>query len=267
MNNRRIAVAGLGILAAASLSLTACETTATPIAGSSASPGTPTAGALAPSAALVAALGKLTGQGFDVKITQDSAGSSGTGSIDPTNKSVAIDEKGTIEGQSLEINIVDIGTNLWAKVNLGALSSQLGIDPAKWMLIDQTKITSTDATPLDLTGPDALDLAGLFTSVTNVTATDATHLSGTIDLSAATGVNAPDSDALTKAGAAAKATPFTVTLDDQGRPTDIKITSTNPDLSNEITFTNFGSPSAITAPAAADVVPAPASLYSVFNGS
>ena len=85
------------------------------------------------------------------------------------------------------------------------------------MLVDQTKLTGADSKPFDLTGPDALDVAGLLTSVTNVTATDPTHLTGTVDLTAATGINSPDSDALTKAGAAAKATPFTVTLDDQGR--------------------------------------------------
>ena len=267
MNNRRIAVAGLGLLAAASLSLTACETTTTPIASSSASPGTPTAGSGTASQALVGALGKLTGQGYNVTLTHDTGAMTGTGSIDPANKSAALDEKGTISGQSVEINAVQVGTNLWAKIDLGALGSTFGIDSTKWYLIDETKLTGTDNAPFDLTGADALDAAKLLTSVTNVTATDSTHLTGTVDLSAATGVNSPDSDALTKAGALAKSIPFTVTLDDQGRPTDIKISSTSPGLSTEMTFANYGSPTAVTAPATADVVPAPTGIYTFLNGS
>ena len=266
MKTRRIAAMGLGIFAAASLSLTACESTGTTSTGTSPSASAP-APTAAPADTLIAALGKLKSQGYDVKMTAASGGLNGNASIDPTAGNASLEEKGSVQGVTIDISAVEIGTDLWAKIDLGAASSQLGIDPTKWMLVDQTKLTGADSKPFDLTGPDALAVAGLLTSVTNVTATDATHLSGTVDLTAATGISSPDSSDLSKAGDAAKTVPFTVTLDDQGRITDIKVTPSAAELAEEFTFSNYGSPTAITAPPAANVIPAPAAIYSFFNES
>jgi hypothetical protein len=101
-----------------------------------------------------------------------------------------------------------------------------------------------------------------------VQATDATHVTGTVDLTKATGINMPAASDLSTAGAAAKTTPFTVVLDDQGRIVDLKIDADSFDktLTTEIGFSDFGSARPVTAPAASDVVPAPASLYAVLNG-
>ncbi len=273
MINRRFALAGLGMLAVASLALTGCESTATTTPSASNSPGSPGSSgggtaALPAGDALTAAIGKLKGTGYDVKVVSEGGTGQGTGSVDPTTNSASLDEKGTVQGQSIEIAALQIGSDLWAKVNLGALNAQLGVDPAKWMLLDQSKITDASAKPFDLAGPDAFGVTGKLTSVKNVTRVDATHLTGTVDLTQATGVSAPSSADLSKAGAAAAATPFTATLDDQGRLVDIKINAdaVNKNLSDEISFSNYGSPTAISKPNAADVVPAPEGLYQIFSG-
>src|SRR5262249_10349875 len=128
------------------------------------------------------------------------------------------------------------------------------------------KLTGKQAKPFDLSGSgDALDLAGFITKVANVKQTDATHLSGTIDLTAATGLSAPSADTLSKAGAPAKALPFTATLDHQGRITELKVTGSS-DLTAAFQLSNFGSPTPVQTPPASDVIEAPDSIYQFFNG-
>jgi hypothetical protein len=135
------------------------------------------------------------------------------------------------------------------------------------MLVDQKKITAGLSKSFDLDRADALDLTGLLSNVNSVTRTDATHLAGTVNLTAATGVSRPRPDTLATAGAAAAAVPFTITLDDQGRLTDLNITGTGPasDLTEEFGISSYGSPTQVTAPAAADVIDAPAVLYELLN--
>jgi hypothetical protein len=249
---------GVGAIAVASLALSAC--------GSSSKSGTSPSGSpsVAPAAALTNSITALKGQAFDIKLNL--AGLDGTGSIDPQHNAGTIEAKGAQSGVSVDITFTEIGSDAWAKLDLGALTSQLGIDPHKWMHLDLSKMTGKDAKPFDLSGSgDAFDLAGFITKVANVKQTDATHLSGTIDLTAATGVSAPDSDTLSKAGAAAKAVPFTATLDDKGRLTELKVTGSS-DLTADFQFTNFGSPTTVQAPPASDVVEAPDSIYQFFNG-
>jgi hypothetical protein len=268
MNNRRKALAGLAVLTVAGLAMTGCKATADGSAptsgGASQSAGT---AMLPPQQALVAALANLATTGYDVTTTAEGGALKGTGAVDPKNKSATIEEKGTVQGVTVDIAATEINTDLWAKVDLGAQTKQLGLDPTKWMLLDLTKLTGKNSKPFDSKSGDAMDIAGLLSKVVDVQRVDATHLSGTVDLTAATGVDMPDADALTKAGAKAQKVPFTVTLDSQGRPSDIMIDASkiNKELTFDIAVSNWGSPSAITKPNPADVVPAPAGAYSFFN--
>jgi hypothetical protein len=265
VKHRRFAAAGVGALAIASLTLAACSSTS-----NSASPGASTPSAspsVAPADALVAAATSLNGKGYDMTLTAASV--NGKGSVDPTKHAVTFDAKASEGGQTFELNLTGIGSDLWAKIDLGALNSQVGLDPSKWLKIDATKVDESSI-GLDLSNlSDVLDIGSLTKAVSNVKRTDATHLTGTIDLTSLTGTEKPDADALKKAGAAAKSVPFTATLDDQGRLSDLKINGDSIDtgLSVDIAVSNVGSPTAVTPPPAADVVPAPASIYQILGSN
>lgn len=262
----RLAVTGLSVLAAASLALTACssgaaKTTSTPSTAASAS--TPAIPADA-TAALTAALADLTTTGFDFKETDGATGSglSGTGSVDATTKSGSIEEKGTVQGANVDIAAVQLNGTFYAKVDLGPMNAQLGL-PNTWMTIDPSKITSKNV-PFNVSGGNLLDLAGVFTSVTNLQETTPGTITGVVDLTKATGNSAPDVSA---DGAKAATTPFTATLDAQGRLTTLAVDASAYDKDNSVTFTfsNYGSPSAITAPSGA--TPAPDGAYTFLNAS
>jgi hypothetical protein len=261
VNRRRTAV--LGVLLIAGLGLAACTTAGTPGTGTT----TTTPPQVSAADALTSALGKLKGQGYDVALNQEGNQVSGHASVDPAKNSATQEIKGTVGGQMIDLAATQIDTNLWLKLDFGALNAQAGIDPTKWMLVDQSKITKADSKPFNFTGPDALGLAALLTSVTDVQRTDATHLTGTVDLTKATGPIKPSDDDIKAASGAAAAVPFTVTLDDQGRLTELKITAdaSHSALSEDFVFSNYGSPSAISAPAPADVVPASDTVYQILN--
>jgi hypothetical protein len=264
VKHRRFAVAGVGALAIASLALAACSSTSNSASGSASSSASPS---VAPADALVAAATSLNGKGYDMTLTAASV--TGKGSVDPDNHAVTFDAKASEGGQTFELNLTGIGSDLWAKIDLGALNSRVGLDPSKWLKIDPTKVDESSI-GLDLSNlSDVLDIGSLTKAVSNVQRTDATHLTGTIDLTSLTGAEKPDADSLKKAGAAAKSVPFTATLDDQGRLSDLKINGDSIDsgLSVDIALSNVGSPTAVTAPPAADVVPAPAAIYQLLGSN
>ena len=256
MRTSRIAAIGLAI--AAGLALTACTTTSKTPAGPSAGPG---------NAALTAALGKIGSTSYNFDIKQRGLG--GGGSVDPVAHNASIQLIGPEQGTNVNIQALQIGIgNLFAKFDAGSvIDAQVGIDPTKWMLVDLNQLTGPNAKPFDATSGDVLDVAGLMAGVNTVQQTDSTHLTGTVDLTRATGVNVPTADDLTTAGTAAKTTPFTATLDGQGRLTELNIDASgfDKDLSFDIVFSAFGAASALTAPAAADFIPAPAGLYQLLN--
>ncbi|MEV4132855.1 hypothetical protein AB0J72_11905 [Dactylosporangium sp. NPDC049742] len=84
-------------------------------------------------------------------------------------------------------------------------------------------------------------------------------------MTAADTILAPPDDAVRKAGAKAKAVPFTATVDAKGRLTEFAVDgdAIDPELSMRLTFAGFGSVQPVTEPAGA--VPAPASVYDLFE--
>jgi hypothetical protein len=265
VKHRRFAVAGVGALAVASLALAACSSTST--SGSPSASASSASPSVAPSAALAAAAASLNGKGYDMTLT--AAGATGTGSVDPANHAVRFDAKGSAGGQTYELDLTGIGSDLWAKIDLGSLNSQVGLDPSKWLKIDATKVDDSSI-GIDLSNlSDVLDIGSLAKAVSNVQRTDATHLTGTIDLTSLTGAVKPDSDSLNKAGAAAKSVPFTATLDELGRLRELKINGDSIDsgLSVDIAVANVGSPTAVTPPPVSDVVAAPDAIYQILGSN
>jgi hypothetical protein len=161
-------------------------------------------------------------------------------------------------------SFTEVGSDLWLKADFGPSAQNLNIDKAKWYKFEASKLRQN---PFDLSDGEPtrpltwpLGIGAVFANVANVTRTDATHLAGVVDLTKATGPEVAG-----KSGAADAAVPFTATLDGQGRLTELRINGANVNLS--IAFANYGSPTPVAAPAAADVLPAPDGLYQALSGT
>jgi hypothetical protein len=251
----------VGLVAMACISVTACTTPGTTPAGGS------TNSTQSASNDLRTALATIGTTSYHITVMQ--RGLTGSGAVDPVAKNASIELKGLEQGTAVDIQALQIAGDLYAKFDAGAaIDAQAGIDPTKWMKVDQSRLIGPNATPFDTSSPDALDVAGLVTGLVDVRRTSATELTGTVDLTKATGVNAPTAAELASAGAAAATTPFVATLDAQGRLVELKIDADAfaKDLTFDIVFSAFGSAIALAAPAAADVVPAPDALYQLMNG-
>ena len=266
MNRNRLAVVTLCVLTAAGLTA-GCGTTkdsagGTPTTATS-NAASPSPSAPAPKDALLASTKLLDEATFEFQVKQ--AEQTAKGKLDPVKQMAAITMSAKEEGASLTMDVVVIGTDIYLKIDLGAtLNKQLGVNKAKWMVIDGTKLTNKDALPTDTTGGViANDILGGLVSVERV---DETHFKGTVDLTKAENFG-PDKDVLTKVGDKAKAVPFTATLDTKGRLTEIKTdgTGVDPALTIDMTFSNFGGAVSITKPAGA--TPAPAAVYGMLNAA
>ena len=172
---------------------------------------------------------------------------------------------GLQDGVHGDIAFTQIGSTMWMKIDLGTISRRQGIEPKIWYRLAQSKIPGTDSLPFDLAdGGDPLDVTDLFSSVADVRQADPTHVTGTVDLSQADGSLAPDPADVDDAGAAARAEPFTLVLDDAGRAARLHI-SGNHYLAMDFAFSHVGSPSSVKAPSPSDVRKATAAVYQVFG--
>jgi hypothetical protein len=259
-------MAALGALAAAGLVLAACTTTSTPSTTTTSTTALP-----APADQLTAALGTLKGASYNVHLKISNGQANGTGAVNAATNSASVTETASANGTNVTITVTVVGASEWVKLDLGStINAQASIDPTKWMLVDQTKVTIDQGKAFDFSGPDALDLTGLLTSVSGVTRSDSTHLSGTVDLTKATGVSKATDAQLTTAGADAKAVPFTAVLDDQGRLTELAVSppaAKDSALAADFTLSDFGSATTVSAPANADVIPAVPAVYQVLNSA
>ena len=254
MNIKPFAV--VSVLLATGLGLAACGTRP----GSAA---TPPAQA-SPADTLTTALAALKNTGYDATLTIPAQGATVTTSVDYANK--AATQTVYLGGQTPYKAFTEIGSDLWFKADFGPMNQNLNIDKATWYKVDASKLTPATL-PFDLSGsgqprPTApiawpLGIGAVFANTANVTRTDATHLAGVVDLTKA--------EASGKSSGTDAAAPFTATLDGQGRLTELKITGATLNLG--ITFSHYGSPTPIAAPAPGGVLPAPDALYQALSGT
>jgi hypothetical protein len=265
LNIRRVAIVGVAVFAAAGLiagcaSKNGTNTAASPTAKASPSP------TVAPREALLASTKSLATTSY--KYTIKSADFTGSGAADPANKLVSLTATGQQDNTSIKLDFIAVGTDLYAKLDFGPLSSQLGIQIDKYMHLDATKLGAKPSLPIGISG-DPLNAAGILAGLNDATTTDGKTFTGTVDATKMTGDNVPDPDVVQKAGDKAKAIPFTAVLDDQGRLTSLKVdgASIDPQLTLEATISDYGSAAGVTKPAAAQVVEAPDAVVKLFQGS
>ena len=258
-----LAAAGLALFASVAFALTGCSSSSTPSGGSSASSVPSSAPASSPKETVQAAVKKLNDTSY--KYTIGTAGQTGQGSVDPTAKKASLSLTGTLSSLNVKLDLLQVGSDYWMKLDLGSQNATLSL-PTKWMHIDPSKFKNAAALGIDPSKVDPTQVTGLFDGLTDAKKVDATHYDVTLDLTKSTG-GAVDSSTTTKLGDKAKSMPAKVTLDDQGRlvAVTLDLSSVNADASINATYSDYGSPAAISAPAAADVVEAPPALYQIFN--
>ncbi|HEY2673532.1 MAG TPA: hypothetical protein VGJ07_24600 [Rugosimonospora sp.] len=266
MTTRRIAIASLAAFAVVGLAA-GCKTT-TGAAGGGASAGTggtaSSAPSLAPKDALLASTKQLSQTSYHYTIT--STGLTGSGASDPAAKSASMSMNGAQSGTSMKLDLIKINTDVYLKMDAGQLNTQLGVSPSKWMHIDATS-WGAGTNLLNFPGGGGTDVNGLLSGIVNVQSTDGKNLTGTLDLTKATDNSAISADALSKAGAKAKAVPFTAVLDDQGRLSSLKIDGSGiqDGLTITMNFSDYGQPAGISKPDPASVVEAPDTVQKMFK--
>jgi hypothetical protein len=251
---RRLAVTT--VLSAGALVLAACG------GGSSPHAETPRT-EMSPKDALQAAVADLASTSYAVELTSPGDGSHETGTVDPRKRTGTLNASAQSNGVDTSLDAVMMSPDVWVKLDLGPDNERLGIVSKAWMKLDTAKVAHPAALPFDLTDfSDALDLGGLLAGV-DAHRDGAGSFTGTIDLTRATGVSAPDPAAVAKAGDKARTVPFQAAVDQQGRLIRIKIdgASINPDLAMEISFSDYGMAAAVTRPNDNEVVPTPDAVY------
>ncbi|HEY1485706.1 MAG TPA: hypothetical protein VGF84_06360 [Micromonosporaceae bacterium] len=195
-------------------------------------------------------------------VTMTTQGSTMVGAVDPAHGAADADAKGF----GLDLDEVVVNGQIYVKVDLGASTDQQdGIMPNVWMRLDPKQINAANELLVQPNASGPVDIAGIAAGITELRRDDARHLEGTIDLTKISGHTTPDPDEVTRAGTAATRVPFAVTADANGRITRFQVYAGtfDPGLSLRVDYSGYGSPHAIAAPASS--VPAPPSIYALFN--
>ncbi|MER7281377.1 hypothetical protein ABT369_43775 [Dactylosporangium sp. NPDC000244] len=212
--------------------------------------------------ALVGAVKALQGTtyGYTMKIDNGTV----TGVVDPTGKrqarldSVASGVKFSLEG------IVLGGGERYFRTSIPAA----GVSSKKWYRFDRTKVTRTEIIGLFET-KDPTSSQDFVARVARARLEDGGKITGTYDLTRGGDLGLADQAGLTALGERAKAVPFVVTLDAQGRLASVRVTVPAYAGAAERTLTvdyrDQGKPAQVTVPKAAEVAPANAAVYNLLN--
>ncbi|MGA5303213.1 hypothetical protein ACPCHT_25010 [Nucisporomicrobium flavum] len=264
MRNRRLAIAGLALIAG--LGLTGCgpdDSTSTGATGSGAA-ATQAAGKLDPAADLTAAVSKLGEQ--SVKVDMDMAGAlSMTGVADPKAGTARMSMDMGALGKGTKIEMRKLGDDLYMKFG-GQLGEMLkgGTSTKPWMHIDATKLGegSNFALPKD----DPAGTKAMLQAVTSVERVGTDGFKGTLDLTKSPRFN--KGDQLKSLGDKATKIPFTAKKDSEGRLVELTLdmSAIQPGTGKIKTkYSDFGTPVSVEAPPASQVGEMPSQLSGVLN--
>lgn len=265
MRNRRLAIAGLALVAA--VGLAGCGPTGTSTTSGSGAPAgsaaaTGAAAGLTPEKELAAAATKLGEQ--SMRIDMDMAGAmSMSGKADPkTGLAEMSMTLGALGDTKVELR--KVGDDLFMKFG-GGMGKSLTKDSAKpWMHLDASKIadgSSFNILPKDDPGGAKAMLAAM----TGVQKTGDRAFKGTLDLTKMPQYQKRGLDAL---GDKATKVPFTATADAEGRLTEMTMDMSGLGAGSgkvKTTYSDFGTPVDVEAPPASQVGELPKELSGLVN--
>ena len=217
--------------------------------------------------ALSRALAVLSSDSYRVRVVASHGRSAAGGTVVPSDKSFDLQCATAVEDDAFRESVRKVGAGVWLNVAFPDVNAELGISAEQWIAASPAKLTVGAGAKFDVASRDPLDLGSLFDGVSAVWRSDPTHLAGIVDYTRSHGVTAPDADELSEAGKAAASTPFTATLDGDGRLLTVTIDADayNPDLTRTITMSDYGAVPAPVRPASSSVVAATPTVYQLFN--
>ena len=257
---RRVAVT-VAVLAGITLVASGCTTT----------PGSagPSGSARPATQVLTDAIAKTKGQSFTYTLTSGTqVTADGAQDVAAGNGSRNVTFTDPASGLVLKANLVMVSGGLYAKVDLGAAAALVpGLAGAnnKFLTLDPKKVNPNGLAAGLLPTADTVTPDSYLGGVVTANSVSATQVTGTTDLSKSAPKLIP-ATSIAKLDATSKVVPFTATLDDQGRITKVVLSLPKiealPAADLTVNYAGYGSTVQITAPAAADTVPAPDLIYS-----
>jgi hypothetical protein len=258
MRNRRLAIAGLALVAA--LGLTGCGPSDS--AGGSGTPAAEQTSAPAdPAAELAAAATKLSGESLKIKLESAGLNAEGIASADGTQMDMTM-KLGLGGSDDSAMKMRKVGDDLYIKMG-GALGKAIGADADKWMHVDASKLSPDH--PFAMNGGNPKDASKMIAATTNVEKTGEGAYKGVLDMTKTPNANQKSMETL---GEKAKAVPFTAKVDAEGRLTELVIDADAmmPGAGKMTTaYYDFGTPVSVKAPAAKDVKEMPKALLGAAN--
>ncbi|MEV7622588.1 hypothetical protein [Actinoplanes sp. NPDC089786] len=235
-------------------------------------PGTPSSSTPTESASTAAdpaaaqALGQATAAlgNTSFKVTMTSGpGFKLTGQMDAPGGKASAEMKATGSNTEITVQTRLIGQDLYVQVP--------GVTKAgTWTRIDMSRLPEGANLGLKPGQIDPANTAQLLSSTTDVTQSSPREFKGTLDLTKASGLAGVDQLTIQKYGSTAQKVPFTAGLDEQGRLSalTIQLPAVNGQQVEplEVLYTDYGVTVPELKPAAAEVVEAPADLYSTLGG-
>lgn len=197
----------------------------------------------------------------------------GSGVVDAASKglTVSFGFKDPDLGFTMNLAVLVVDRKSWMKITFSNTAGLTGFPklPKKWLLLDPAKVTDPQGTPLTFDGPDPANAALLFASVVTAEQTGPGQYRGTLDLTKAADADVAEAQEITAMGEAAKAVPFTATVDTSARLDTIRVQVPAAGKAraheHQITYTGYGTAPKVTAPSAADSQDAPAEAYELLN--
>jgi hypothetical protein len=267
VHRRATAAAGVAVLILAALTATAC-TGGRPAPAPSASP-TPSA-----HDALVASAQVLT------RIPYDFSAADGTrvtvrGSVLPVEQRLRMDVVQRIDKVgTMTMQILMAGPENYVRVSVPGLTLP-GTEKThgRWLHVDPARMGGVSQGLGNVTGSgvfgDPFDVTTIVERATGVERVDATHFTGTADLTQVDSM-VLDADLVKRLGGAASAVPFEATLDMAGRlsslTVDLPAAGGAAARTVSATFSAFDHATVPQPPAPKDVMEAPDAVYKIFTG-
>jgi len=269
MRTPRLARLGLTSMAAVALAVTGCAAengttpgasappTTAPSTSASASAADPAAAAALASAATTLGTTSFkatmtSGPGLKLTGQMDAPNGVGTATLTATGPNTEINVKSLIVGQDLYVQVPGITkAGTWTHVDVSRLpeGANVGLRPGQI---------------------DPANTAKLLTSTTDVRQAGSRSYQGTLDLTKAADVAGVSKTMIDAWGDQARSVPVTAGLDEQGRLSALTIQLPAAEGQQptplEVLYTDYGTKVEVQKPAAAEVIEAPADLYTTLGG-